>query len=198
MSKQAPNPVRLAELIDSRHAGDEKSVAPEWDFNPEKCGDFDFRIARDGTWFYRGAPIRRKSLCKLFSSAIRRSAAGGFFLVTPTEQGRIEVEDAPFAAVEVIAEGTGRDQTITFRTNLDQMVTAGPDRPIRVSEDPESGEPAPYVLVRDDLEALILRPQFYQLVEMAEERGEGDDIILGVWSRGAFFSLGRVGPEAPA
>ena len=198
MSKQAPNPARLAELIDSHRVGCEPGTAPNWDFNPDQCGDFDFRIARDGTWFYRGTPIRRKSLCKLFSSVIRRDATGDFFLVTPAEQGRIEVEDAPFTAVEVISEGAGRDQTITFRTNLDHMVTAGPDHPIRVSEDPESGEPAPYVLVRDNLEALILRPQFYELVEMAEEREEGDEIVLGVWSCGAFFSLGRVGADALA
>ena len=131
-------------------------------------------------------------MCKLFSTVLRRDDAGNFYLVTPVEAGRIEVEDAPFTAVEVISEGKGEERVISFRTNLDHMITAGPDNPIRVTDDSESGEPSPYVLVRDDLEALILRPQFYQLVEMAEERVEGDATVFGVWSSGVFFQLGAV------
>lgn len=190
MSKQAPNPSRLAELISQHRTGDDPAAAPQWDFDPKNCGEFGIRIDRDGTWYYQDSPIRRKNLCKLFSSVLRRDDTGNFYLVTPVEQGRIEVEDAPFTAVEVIADGAGQDRTITFRTNLDHMVTADHAHPIRVAEDAVSGEPAPYVLVRDGLEALILRPQFYELVDMAEEREEDGAMVLGVWSAGAFFPLG--------
>lgn len=192
MCRQAPNPTRLAELIESRRTGREPAAAPQWAFDPDACSDFPFRIARDGTWYYQDSPIERKELCKLFSTVLRRDAKGDFFLVTPGEQGRIEVEDAPFTAVEVIVEGEGRDRTLVFRTNLDQMVTAGADHPIRVAEDPETGEPSPYVTVRDGLEALILRPQFYELVELCEEREEGDTVTFGIWSDGVYFRLGRV------
>ena len=192
MRKQAPSPAYLAELIESHRVGAEPRTAPQWEFDPGACGDFPFRIARDGTWYYHGTPIDRKELCKLFSSVLRRDDKGNFYLVTPGEQGRIEVEDAPFTAVEVIATGSGRAQTLTFRTNLDHMVTADAAHPIRVVEDRATGEPSPYILVRDNLEALILRPQFYELVDIAEERQEGDEVVFGVWSGGMFFRLGGV------
>jgi hypothetical protein len=195
MRKQAPNPNNLAKLI-AGHRDAEPGVAPKWDFDPEIRDDFGIRIARDGTWYYHDSPIRRIALCKLFSTVLRRDDAGNYFLVTPVEQGRVEVEDAPFTAVEVVVEGTGRNQKVTFRTNLDHTVTAGPDHPVRVLEDAESGEPSPYVLVRDRLEALILRPQFYQLVDCAEERQEGRETIFGIWSLGMFFPLGRAALDA--
>lgn len=191
MSKQTPNPSDLVKLINSRRLADEPGAAPKWDFDPEICGDFGFRIGRDGTWYYRDSPIGRIALCKLFSSVLRHDGNGNFFLVTPVEQGRIDVDDAPFTAVEIIISGAGPSQTIVFRTNLDHMVTAGADNPIRVVEDPATGEPSPYVLVRDNLEALILRPQFYELVDIAEERVTGETTELGVWSAGIFFPLGK-------
>ena len=196
MCKQAPNPTYLAELIEKHRTGREPQAAPQWDFDPDACPDFPFRIARDGTWYYHGSPIDRKELCKLFSTVLRRDAKGNFYLVTPVEQGRIEVEDAPFTAVEVIVTGEGRDRSVAFRTNLDHMVTAGAEHPIRVVENAETGEPSPYVLVRDTLEALILRPQFYELVDLCEERREGDAVTFGIWSGGAYFPLGQVAEDA--
>jgi len=155
------------------------------------CGDFDMRIARDGTWFYRGSPIGRKPLVKLFSTVLRREN-GEFWLVTPVERGRILVDDAPFVAVEVDAAGDGRDRRLTFRTNVDDTVTVDAAHPIRVDHDPASGEPSPYITVRDGLEARILRPVYYHLVEMGEFAEVDGAEQLGVWSCGRFFPLGRV------
>ena len=160
----------------------------------ETCGDFDMRIARDGTWYYRGSPIGRKPLVRLFSTVLRRDEAGGYWLVTPVERGRILVDDAPFVAVAMEVAGEGAGRQLTFTTNLDHVVAAGPDHPIRVAIDPDTGEPSPYVLVRDGLEALIARPVFYDLVELAEERGPAGTGELGVWSGGRFFTLGRMEP----
>jgi hypothetical protein len=148
------------------------------------------RIARDGTWFYRGTPIGRKALVKLFSTVIKRDDHGDFWLETPVEKGRIQVDDAPFVAVELAVIGDGRDQVLRFRSNVDEWIEAGPEHPIRVETRPDSGEPRPYILVRDRLEALILRSVFYEMVERAEERREGGAIELGLWSKGIFFPLG--------
>ncbi len=153
-------------------------------------GQFAIRIARNGTWFYRGTPINRKPLVKLFSTVLRRDESGDFWLVTPAERGRIEVEDAPFTAVELSQEGEGRDQVLGLRTNLDEWLELGPDHPIRVVVDPDSAEPRPYILVRDQLEALIVRSLFYQLVDLAVESEQDGARHLGLWSKGAFFSLG--------
>lgn len=153
---------------------------------------YDIRIARDGTWFHEGTPIGRPGLVRLFASVLRRDEAGDYWLVTPAERGRIIVEDVPFFAVAASFEGGGRGQRIIFRTSLDETVTAGPTRPIRLAFDPETGEPSPYVEVRDGLEARIARAVFYDLAERAVEV-EGR---MGVWSGGAFFPLDA--PPGPA
>ena len=158
----------------------------------ESCGDFGIRIARDGTWFYQNSPIRRLPLVKLFASVLRREADGGYWLVTPVERGRIEVEDAPFVAVEVEWTGQGREQSLTFRTNLDDKVVAGESHPLGVATDPETGEPRPYILVRGGLEALLLRSVFYHLVERGEETVVNGRPEFGVWSGGKFFPLGNL------
>ncbi|MFT5486075.1 MAG: hypothetical protein ACI9JL_002413 [Paracoccaceae bacterium] len=162
---------------------------------PQMCGDIDMRIARDGTWHYMGSPIGRKPLVKLFSSVLKRDEAGDFWLITPAEMCRIKVDDAPFAAVEMTVEGAGAHQNLTFRTNIDEIVTAGPNNPLRVAIDPDTQEPAPYVMIRDGLEALITRAVFYDLVELADVRAHGGASVMGVWSDGKFFEIGSADDE---
>ncbi len=142
------------------------------------------RIARDGSWHYLGSPIGRPALVRLFASILRLDP-DGFCLVTPGEKQRIRVDDAPFVAVELRAAGSGPSASLSFRTNVDDVVTAGPDHPIRVVTDAESGQPSPYVMVHRGLEALIARPVFYELADLAVDR-EG---VMGVWSGGTFFPL---------
>ncbi|HVB15461.1 MAG TPA: DUF1285 domain-containing protein [Stellaceae bacterium] len=154
-----------------------------------ELGDLDMRIARDGTWFYRGSPINRMPLVKLFASVLRREADGSYWLVTPAERGRVAVEDAPFIAVAVDREGEGRDQRLIFRTNLDEFVTAGPDHRLRV-ENAEDGTPSPYIVVRLGLEAKLARPVFYELVDLGSEELVDGESQFGVWSGGMFFRLG--------
>ncbi|GAA4227835.1 hypothetical protein GGQ68_004040 [Sagittula marina] len=154
----------------------------KWD--PPFCGDLDMRIARDGTWFYLGTPIGRVGLVKLFSSILRKDGED-YFLVTPVEKVGITVEDAPFVAVDFTVEGKGEAQTIAFETHVGDFATAGPEHPIRVERDPETGEPSPYVLVRRNLEALIDRKSFYRLVDI----GAHHDDWFGLWSGGKFFPI---------
>jgi uncharacterized protein len=162
---------------------------------PIQCGDLPFFIGRDGVWLYRGSPIPRKELVCLFSSVLRRDADGAWWLRTPAEHGRIEVEDAPFIAVELDWTGDGRRQILSFRTNTDQVVTAGPENPIRVSHDLMTCEPTPYILVRKGdgpyaIEARINRAVYYELVALAVQEYVGPHLMLGVWSSGMFFPLG--------
>ena len=153
------------------------------------------RIARDGTWFYHGSPIGRKPLVKLFASVLSRDEEGVYWLTTPVAKGRVEVDDAPFLAVELTVSGEGRDQALAFRTTLDDAVTADEDHPLRVVLDPATGEPSPYVLVRGRLEALISRSVFYELVALGVERVVDGETLFGVWSAGSFFPMGRLADE---
>jgi hypothetical protein len=158
------------------------------------CGDIGMRIGPDGTWHYQGSPIARKELVCLFSGVLRREADGSFWLVTPAERARITVDDAPFVAVELFhcpgSAENGFQQAISFRTNVDQVVTAGPTHPIRLARPPGSDVPVPYVLVRDGLEARISRAVYYELVAHAVPETVDGARILGVWSRSTFFPLG--------
>jgi len=158
---------------------------------PIDCGHFDITIARDGSWYYRGSPIGRLPLIRLFSTVLRRAEDGTYWLETPVERGRITVEDAPFVAVELIRKGDGRDQELIFRTNIDDTVAADATHPIRVVNHDASG-PNPYILLRDGLEARLNRPVFYELVELGCEEQVGEETLFGVWSKGRFFPLGRL------
>ena len=166
------------------HAAKGRGLPPVHLWNPEFCGDLDMRIARDGTWFYLGTPIGRFELVRLFSSILKLED-GKYFLVTPVEKVGITVDDAPFVAVDFEATGTGPDQTLRFTTHVGDNVTAGPDHPIRVVRDAETGEPSPYVMVRAGLEALIDRKSFYRLVDL----GVHHEGWFGLWSGGRFFAV---------
>ena len=171
-------------LVASINATKTRGLPPVHLWNPPFCGDLDMRIARDGTWFYEGTPIGRPGLVKLFAS-ILKVEDGKYFLVTPVEKVGITVDDAPFVAIDFEASGTGRDQVITFTTNVDDVARAGAELPIRVVRDADTGEPSPYVLIRTELEALIDRKSFYRLVDL----GVHHDDWFGVWSGGVFFRI---------
>jgi hypothetical protein len=158
--------------------------------------DLGLRIARDGDWLYRGSPIRRIELVKLFASVLRRGADGGYWLITPVERGKIAVEDAPFVAIELSRIGQGTEQLLRLRTNLDEWLTIGPRHPLRLRRPAgvvtDSG-PAPYVEIRDGLEARVARAVYYELVDLAEERLVEGRGCVGVWSEGHFFALHEQG-----
>lgn len=161
-----------------------RGPAPVHLWNPPFCGDLDMRIARDGTWFYNGSPIGRAPLVHLFSSILRKDG-DDYFLVTPAEKVGIQVDDAPFVSHEFSVDGAGEDQILTFTNHVGDQAVAGVQNPLRVSIDPETGEPAPYVTMRANLDALIDRKSFYRLVELAVHR----DGWFGLWSSGAFFKI---------
>jgi len=195
MAKSTPNPKpaqknvspsaeSLASAARTASKGAKKGPPPVHLWNPPFCGDLDMRIARDGTWFYLGTPIGRKELVKLFASIMRRDG-DDYFLVTPVEQVGITVDDAPFVAIDF--DRVGDD--LRFLTNVDDTVTAGPDHPIRVERDAQTGEPSPYVLVRANLEALIDRKSFYRLVDLGEEDMVDGVAWFGVRSGGVFFPI---------
>lgn len=179
---------------------DRTGHVPAFPRTKRDCGNFEIRIDRHGTWHYRGSPIGRKELVCLFASVLRREADGSYWLETPVERGRIEVEDAPFIAVEMCWRNCGEPeraagrprQCLTFRTNLDEIVTADAEHPIRVHLCPRTREPRPYVMVRPGLEAKISRAVFYELVALAQPETIDGRQVLGVWSEGVFFPIDEI------
>jgi len=174
----------LARLKSQAGSGADRALPPVDKWNPTHCGEAGFEILADGTWKHEGTRITREPLVRLFASILRKDNDGLTYLVTPVEKIRVHVEDAPFVAIRADKHGEGDAQTIVFTTNVGDIVSAGPDNPIRV--DYRNGEPRPYVLVRGRLEARILRAPFYELVDWADRRGTA----LGVRSGGAWWELG--------
>lgn len=180
--------VSAESLADSVRAAKTRGLPPVHLWDPPDCGDLDIRIARDGTWFYLGTPIGRPELVRLFSTILRKDG-DRFVLVTPVEKVGITVDDAPFVAVDFEADVKTGIQTLRFETNLGDFAVAGPDHPIRVERDPETGEPSPYVLIRDRLEALIDRKSFYRLVEIGEHADHNGKSWFGLRSNNVFFPI---------
>lgn len=178
MAEQKPG---LEGVIAAAQSEKKRGLPPVHLWNPPNCGEIDIRIRKDGVWFHEGAPIGREALVRLFSTVLRKDE-DGIYLVTPVEKLKITVEDAPFIAVRVDRDG----KALRFVTNVGDEVEAGPDNPIRVEMDEATGEPRPYLHVRRGLEALIARPVFYELVEMASER----DGVMAVRSLGQWFTVG--------
>ena len=165
-----------------------RGLPPVHLWNPAHCGEIDIVIRKDGLWFHEGSPIGREALVRLFSTVLRKDP-DGFHLVTPVEKMKITVEDAPFIATRVDREG----EALKFLTNVGDEVEAGPENEIRIEMDAATGEPRPYLHVRRGLDALIARPVFYELVEMAQERETPEGPRLGVESNGVWFPVGPAG-----
>jgi len=181
-SRDASNPLQgFKEAV-----ADAKALPPVHLWNPPFCGDIDMRIAADGTWFYMNSPIGRKPLYTLFSRVLRKDG-DKYFLVTPVEKCGIRVDDAPFTAIRMKVAGEGRAQVISFETNCDDDIIVNEAHPLRFAEEQGTGGLKPYVLVRANLEALVVRSLFYDLVAAGRTEGEW----FGVWSSGVFFPMQR-------
>lgn len=189
-----PTPSGLAGVTAAAKEAGQRGLPPVHLWHPEHCGEIDIRIRKDGVWFHEGTPIGREALVRLFSTVLRLDP-DGYHLVTPVEKLKIQVEDAPFIAtrVDAVPGRDGAGDVLRFETNVGDVVEAGPDNAIRVETDPATGEPRPYLHVRRGLEALIARPVFYELVELAAERDTPEGPRLGVGSHGAWFPIAPAG-----
>lgn len=167
----------------------QRGPAPVERWNPALCGDMDMRIARNGDWYHQGERIAREALVRLFASILRRDADGEYYLVTPVEKWRIRVDDVPFVTGLLDVSGSGREQQLTFTTNVGDRIVAGSEHPLDVHYTTD-GEPSPYLLVRGGLRALLSRALFIELAGLAEPFEEDGRSMLAVWSDGCRFTLG--------
>ena len=180
----------LAALI-SRAAAETggRGLPPVERWNPPFCGDIDMEIRADGTWFYMGTPIGRAPLVRLFSTVLRKDEDGRTYLVTPVEKVGIRIVDAPFLAVEMNVSGEGEEQKLTFRTNVGDVVEAGPEHALRFVVAGENNELKPYLLVRGRLEALVSRAVMYDLVDLGETVEIDGVDMFAVRSGGVVFPV---------
>ncbi|WP_085034226.1 DUF1285 domain-containing protein [Ensifer aridi] len=169
--------------------GEARELPPVERWNPPFCGDIDMEIRADGTWFYMGTPIGRQPLVRLFSTVLRRDGDGKTYLVTPVEKVGIRVADAPFIAIEMSVTVKDDENVLTFRTNVGDVVEAGPEHPLRFVIHGDNRELKPYLHVRGGLEALVSRPVMYDIVELGESIDVDGVEMFGVKSAGAVFPI---------
>lgn len=196
MDNRQPPAQSLLKSLPESLLGAAREPAPVHLWTPDFTGELDMHIARDGTWYHEGGPITRLALAQLFSGILRLEDDGRYYLVTPVEKWAIRVDDVPFVAVRLEVQGQGNAQQLRFFTGLEHEVIASNEHPITVAVDAQTGEPSPYILLRDNLQALIHRNVFYQLVELAQQQEFDGQPRLGVWSDGVFFPID--GGTAPA
>ena len=187
------DPVNLKgiETIYSFSKSNKKSLPPIEKWNPPFCGDIDMTISKSGKWYYMGSEIKRPAMVKLFSGILRLESDNSYYLVTPVEKVRIQVEDAPFVAVAITKEQSEGMNTVTFRTNLNDEIVLSKENPLSI-EIKQNGEPSPYITVRNNLRALISRSVFYELVDLAETIPIDGVSYLAIKSQGEIFKIHKV------
>ncbi|MEX2475604.1 DUF1285 domain-containing protein [Marinobacter sp.] len=187
------HPDQLASQVEQSGApGNSPPPLEKW--HPELSGDIDIRITRDGQWLYKGEPLAREAIVRLFSTILRREDDGEFYLVTPVEKWRITVEDAPLLAHTLVAEGEGAAQTLSLTTNVGESLVIGESHPLVVGTYPSGDEPRPVVMLRHGLEARLVTSAYYDLAEhVVESTSDDGKTVLGVWSQGIFYEIGQGG-----
>lgn len=168
-------------------------LPPLEQWHPELSGDMDMVIRRDGQWIFKGEPLGREAIVRLFSTILRREDDGQFYLVTPVEKWRIQVEDTPLLAHSLEVRGSGDDQVLALTTNVGETLEISEDHPLEVGQYPDSGEPRPTVKVRHGVEARIVTAAFYELADLVIEKNAGEETVYGVMSHGKFWKVGQGG-----
>jgi uncharacterized protein len=179
-----PSDLSQLSLSEIAQMAADQRLPPVEQWNPPLTGDSKMRIARDGRWYHEGTLITRETMVRLFASILRKEPDGTYVVVTPVEKQTVDVEDAPFVAVEAKTSGTGVDRVIAFRLNTGDLITVDHLHPIHVAQ--RDGEPAPYVAARGGMDALVARAVYYELANLALDEGASP---IGLWSSGTYFSL---------
>lgn len=166
---------------------DDRSIPPLEKWNPDYCGEMDLVIKSNGEWWHEGRPIRRQKMVDLFAKILWREGEE-FFLKTPVEKIKIQVEDAPLLISEVDLIDVDGKQYLQMTTQNQDVFVIDKEHPIYMRE--FDGEMRPYVKVRYELEALIQRNVFYHLVNYGELSETSDGTQLKLMSGDNEYILG--------
>ena len=185
------NPENLVEQVGETTKNLNKPPLENW--HPELSGDMDLRISRDGKWIHKGEPLGRDAIVRLFSTILRREEDERYYLITPVEKWRIQVDDTPLLAHSLEVEGNGKTQIIRLTTNIGEILEVGDEHPLDVSTYEDSGQPRPVIRVRHGLDARLVTAAYYDLAEHIVEETVDGQAVMGVFSQGNFYKIGQGG-----
>jgi hypothetical protein len=140
-------------------------------WHPPLSGDIPIKINAEGVWFHEGSEIRRESLVRLFASILRREEDGDYYLVTPAEKWRLEVELHPLVVIDI--DRSGESDYLRATLNTGKAVDLNEEGMLFLEE--RVGHVAGIHLPHG-LTALFSRPAWYRLAELAEEE-EGRSVV---------------------
>lgn len=181
------SPDKFYQSLGQLGSGDQVPPVEKW--NPELSGKMGLIIKANGEWQHNGSIIKRQALVRVFSKILKREA-DNYFLVTPQEKWHIEVEDAPFLVNQIQMKNVTNEPQIELLTTTDNVINVSNDNPLWVEYD-HADNPKPYVIVRNNLHALINRNVFLELAEIAEEIRSADKTVWKIRSAGSHFLLGE-------
>jgi hypothetical protein len=177
-------------IADQVQAGAQAKAKPPLDqWNPELSGDIDIVVNRKGEWLYEGKPIAREAIVRLFVGILRREEDGHYYLVTPVEKWRIQVEDTPLLAHSLTVEGEGDQRVLSVTTSVGEVLQIDENHPLQVGTYPETGEPRPVILMPHGLEARLVTSAYYDLAGLISAGEAAQDGPYGVWSHGNFYQI---------
>lgn len=190
-----------------------RAIPPLEKWNPQNVTDMDLIIKANGEWWHEGAKVTRESLVSLFASVLWKEDNDGtteYYLKTPVQKMRIHVEDAPLLINDVGIVSENDVSWLEFTTTTGDMVRLDDEHSITLKIYDSKGNNAingvdndtrlenmhkvetavrPYMLVRNNLIALISRNTFYHLTEIGELLEDGKETVLTLQSGGKSYQL---------
>ena len=146
---------------------------------------FPIKIKSNGEWLYKNNLIQKKALIKLFSSVLVADEKGNFYLETPAEKGKIEVEDSPFIIISFDIKSLNKNQEIIFKTNIGEEIVLSKKNFLFYKKYKQSF--IPYIVIRKNINAKILRSVYYQLINKFINKNKKKK--LKIKSKGYEFAL---------
>ncbi|MGO1474389.1 MAG: DUF1285 domain-containing protein [Psychrobacter sp.] len=212
----APNDIEaLSQYLKSTAGKREgRSIPPLEKWHPENSADMDLVIKANGEWWHEGGHMTRESLVSLFATILWKEDNNGvteYFLKTPVQKLRIQVEDAPLLINDVGIVNENETSWLEFTTTTGDVVRLDDEHPITLKaynpKDNDTNQTLagvgntsnqnvatetqirPYMPVRNSLTALIGRNTFYHLTEIGELTEQDGETILTLQSGGKHYQL---------
>ena len=110
-----------------------RPIPPLENWHPEQIDDMDLVIKANGEWWHEGGHMTRESLVSLFATILWKEENNGtveYFLKTPVQKLRIQVEDAPLLINDVGIVNEDTNSWLEFTTTTGDVVRLDDEHPI--------------------------------------------------------------------
>lgn len=167
----------------------ESQLPPVEEWEPAYCGEMDLVIKANGEWWHEQTPIGRKKLYKLFSTIIKKTD-DEYFLVTPVEKIKIQVEWQPFVIIDFQIVKVNGVACYEFIDNCENKRLLSKLDQLSFSSFQQQS--LPIINIRRNLFASFSRSCYYRLIEQADSVELDGCITIQIQSNGHTFNLGIV------